>query len=389
MPAYSLSQFGFVGAIGSAQTGRTRPVLYGSLVLVALLLFAGAATSATEAPVFPGSHWLKATTGQKAGWSAAGLRKAREYSDSIHSSSVMIIQNGRVVDEWGDVTQKISSFSVRKSLISALFGIYAKEGVIDLNATLAQLGIDDAPDPLTPAERQASIVDLLRARSGIYHQVDFETKAQIAERPARGSHPPGTFWVYNNWDFNALGTIFELKTGHPMGETFYDRIAKPTGMQDFQATDVYYLSGPLSVHRAYHFEISARDLARFGLLYLNHGRWRDRQIVPASWVDKSSHASEMIQFHGIDTGGYEYLWWVEYGGVHFPGAKVPPGTYSARGAGGHFLVVIPSRNLVVVHRFDNDPPSKDVKTVFDSVYKGIGNAEFGPLLQLILDSEKK
>jgi CubicO group peptidase (beta-lactamase class C family) len=186
-----------------------------------------------------------------------------------------------------------------------------------------------------------------------------------------------------------LGTIFEMKTGRPMGETFYDRIAKPTGMQDFQASDVYYLSGPLSMHRAYHFEISARDLARFGLLYLNHGRWRDQQIVPASWVDKSSHASEMIQFHGVDTGGYEYLWWVEYGGAHFPGAKVPPGTYSARGAGGQFLVVIPARNLVVVHRFDNDPPSKDVKTVFEWAYTGIGNAEFGPLLQLILDAEKE
>jgi CubicO group peptidase (beta-lactamase class C family) len=372
-----------------SQSRATRQVLRDSMILVALLSFASSVTTAAEVPVFPGSQWGKATTAQKAGWSAAGLKKARAYSESIHSSSVMIIQNGKVVDEWGDVAKKISSYSVRKSLISALYGIYTKEGVIDPNATLAQLGIDDEPDSLTLSERQARVVDLLRARSGIYHQVDFETKAQIVERPARGSHAPGTFWVYNNWDFNALGTIFELKTGRPMGETFYERIAKPTGMQDFQASDVYYLGGPLSTHRAYHFEISARDLARFGLLYLNHGRWRDQQIVPASWVDKSSHASEMIQFHGVDTGGYEYLWWVEYGGAHFPGAKVPPGTYSARGAGGHFLVVIPSRNLVVVHRFDNDPPSKDVKTVFESVYKGIGNAEFGPLLQLILDSEKK
>ena len=89
-----------------------------------------------------------------------------------------------------------------------------------------------------------------------------------------------------------------------MGETFCDRIAKPIGMQDFHASDVYYLTGPLSVHRAYHFEISARDLAPFDLLYLNHSRWRDQQIVPASWVEKSSDASEMIQFHGVDTGGY-------------------------------------------------------------------------------------
>ncbi len=358
-----------------------------SIIIVSLGFFALGESVAADSSVFPGSDWVGATPAQKTRWSEAGLKKAHEYSDSIHSSSVMIIQDGTVIDEWGDVDKKISSYSVRKSLISALYGIYAQEGVIDPNETLAQLGIDDKPDSLTSRERQARVVDLLRARSGIYHAVDFESKAQIAERPPRDSHAPGTFWFYNNWDFNALGTVFEMKTGRPMGETFYDRIAKPIGMQDFHASDVYYLAGPLSVHRAYHFEISARDLARFGLLYLNHGRWRDQQIVPASWIDKSSHASEMIQLRGVDAGGYEYLWWVEYGGAHFPGAKVPPGTYSARGAGGHFLVVIPARNLVVVHRFDNDPPAKDVRTVFEWGYKGIGNAEFGPLLQLILDAE--
>jgi CubicO group peptidase (beta-lactamase class C family) len=375
--------------IVTSRLSANRRFLRQSIIIAALASFALGETPAADTSAFPGAQWIRATTAQKTRWSEADLKKARDYSNSIHSSSVMIIQNGTVVDEWGEVDKKISSYSVRKSLISALYGIYTNEGVIDANATLAQLGLDDKPDSLTPGERQARVVDLLRARSGIYHPVDFETKAQIAERPLRGSHSPGTFWVYNNWDFNALGTIFEMKTGRPMGETFYDRIAKPIGMQDFQATDVYYLAGPLSVHRAYHFEISARDLARFGLLYLNHGRWRDQQIVPASWVDKSSHAFEMVQFHGVDTGGYEYLWWVEYGGAHFPGVRVPPGTYSARGAGGQFLVVIPARNLVVVHRFDNDPPSKDVKTVFESVYKGIGNAEFGPLLQLILDAERE
>jgi hypothetical protein len=59
---------------------------------VALLLFAMGQTPAAESLVYPGSQWVKATTAQKAGWSSAGLKKAREYSDSIHSSSVMIIQ---------------------------------------------------------------------------------------------------------------------------------------------------------------------------------------------------------------------------------------------------------------------------------------------------------
>jgi CubicO group peptidase (beta-lactamase class C family) len=75
-----------------------------------------------------------------------------------------------------------------------------------------------------------------------------------------------------------------------IGEAFYQRIAKPIGMQDFQPDDVYYLGGPISVHSAYLFEITARDLARFGLLYLRKGRWDGKQIVPEAWVEKK-HSS--------------------------------------------------------------------------------------------------
>jgi CubicO group peptidase (beta-lactamase class C family) len=157
----------------------------------------------------------------------------------------------------------------------------------------------------------------------------------------RGSHAPGTFWYYNNWDFNVVGTIFEKKPGLKIGDAFYQRIAKPIGMRDFQPSDVYYMGGPISVHPAYHFEITARDLARFGLLYLGHGRWNEKQIVPEAWVEKSSHAYEMLNVNGVDVGGYEYLWWVEYGGVHFPESTLP-GMFSARGAGGHYLLIVPT-----------------------------------------------
>lgn len=113
------------------------------------------------------------------------------------------------------------------------------------------------------------------------------------------------------------------KTGLKIGEAFYQRIAKPIGMQDFQPGDVSYLGGPLSVHSACHFEITARDLARFGLLYLHRGRSNDKQIVPEAWVEKSTHAYEMVEAGGVDVGGYEYLWWVEYGGVHFRKSRSP------------------------------------------------------------------
>jgi CubicO group peptidase (beta-lactamase class C family) len=336
---------------------------------------------------FPGKSWSSLSSPETARWSKEKLDAAHAYADSIHSAAVMVIQGGEVVDQWGDIDKKITSYSVRKSLISALYGIYAAEGVIDIHQSLEQLGVDDSPDPLTKEERQARVVDLLGARSGVYHPVDFETSFIKKNRPPRGSHAPGTFWYYNNWDFNALGTIVEKKTGLKIGEAFYQRIAKPTGMQDFQPDDVYYLGGPISVHSAYMFEITARDLARFGLLYLHHGRWNKQQIVPEAWVDKSTHANEMLKVNGVDVGGYEYLWWVEYGGVHFPEVSIP-GMFSARGVGGHYLLIIPSLDLVIVHRVNNEPSAKDSRTVAEMTDREFVNkAQFGHLVKLILDAQ--
>jgi CubicO group peptidase (beta-lactamase class C family) len=337
----------------------------------------------------PGPAWSHIAVPEDAGWSSEKLSVARNYADSIHSSSVMIVQRGKIVEEWGDVRKKITSLSVRKSLISALYGVYSAEGAVDVNETLEQLVVNDSPDPLNRAEQQARVVDLLRARSGVYHPVDFETDYQKKTRPARGSHPPGTFWFYNNWDFNALGSIFEKKTGLKIGDAFAQRIAKPIGMQDFRPDDVYYLGGPVSVHSAYMFEMTARDMARFGQLYLCRGRWRGRRIVPEDWVEKSSHAQEMVKMGDTNLGGYEYLWWVEYGGVHLAGGATLPGMYSAQGAGGHYILIVPSLDLVIVHRFDNEPQHREIKAVLYAAQKeGIYDDEFGHLVKLILDAKR-
>ncbi len=339
-------------------------------------------------PAFPSKEWKQDHRLKKEGWSEPKLVAANQYASSLHDQSMMTVQCGRLIDTWGDTAKKITTFSVRKSLISALFGIYAAEGKIDINETLEQAGIDDLPSPLTKEERQTRIVDLLRARSGIYHAASFETDFQRKIRPARGSHTPGSFWFYNNWDFNALGTIFEKKTGLKIGDAFYQRIAKPTGMQDFKAADVYYVGdAAVSQHPAYMFEMSTRDMARFGLLYLNHGRWKKHQIVPEEWVDKSTHATEMVHFGTMPVGGYEYLWWVEYGGVHL-GEATMPGMFSAQGAGGHYIIDVPSLNLVIVNQYENEPSAHDARTVLLAAQDkhAVFDDQFNHLAKTILDA---
>jgi CubicO group peptidase (beta-lactamase class C family) len=321
--------------------------------------------------MYPGGTWQEAATPEQLGWSSDKLAKAREYSERIGSAAVMIVDDGLVVDAWGDITRTYQCHSMRKSLLSALYGIYVAEGKIDLSKTLDELGIDDHA-PLTEAEKQATVADLLRARSGVYIPAAGEAPSMKAMRPARGSHAPGTFWYYNNWDFNALGTIFDQETGEEnIYQAFKTRIADPIGMQDYPIESLRYGYEPYSMHPYYGFRMSTRDLARFALLFLREGRWRDQQIIPADWVREStaSHSER-----GPDSG-YGYMWWTGVNGGLFPNVQVKEHSYYASGYRGHRAIVLPYRNLVIVHRVN--PDGGDVN---------LDDAQIGLLLWLILDA---
>ncbi|MEJ2639433.1 MAG: serine hydrolase, partial [Desulfosarcinaceae bacterium] len=203
------------------------------------------AWAAPPESVFPGDDWRHATDVRLFGWSPETLAEARGVAAAIGSAAVMVVDRGAVIAAWGDITRKYRCHSMRKSLINALYGIATARGRIDLEASLAQLGIDDHPPALTDIEKRAIVRDLLASRSGIYHLALSESPEMKARRPARYSHLPGTFWYYNNWDFNALGTIYERVTGSGVFDAFEEQIARPTGMQDFAPADGSYRSGPV------------------------------------------------------------------------------------------------------------------------------------------------
>jgi CubicO group peptidase (beta-lactamase class C family) len=311
------------------------------------------------------------------GWSTDKLAEAQRDSEKIGSAAVVVVHHGQIVAEWGQSTKKYYVHSIRKSFISALYGIPGLAEKFDLDATMAELGIDDNEPKLTEVEKKATVRDLLKARSGVYHPALAETDAMKRRRPARGSHDPGTFWYYNNWDFNVLGTIFKQRTGLGVFDAFDKYIAGPIEMEDFRVADCRYENGADSIHPAYKFRMTARDMARFGLLFARGGKWRDQQIVPAAWVKESTTScSAATAEHGSPRCGYGYLWWTELDGRQLEGAKLPAGCFSARGSGGHYILVVPAWDLVIVHRMDTDNPIAPRAT----------SSQFGHLVQLIVDA---
>jgi len=343
--------------------GTTAP-RQASLFLVVLLAIgcAGCATVRPQADTaaagcprldatYPAADWERIAQPECAGWSPAGLDQVTQKLSTMATTAMMVVTGGRVLFEYGDLEAVSYLASVRKSILSMLYGIYVERGTIDLDETLAQIGIDDVAG-LTDAEKQATVRHLLMAKSGVYHEAS-NAGDDLASAPARGSQRPGAYYLYSNWDFNALGTIFELKTGRDIYDALDEHLVRPLGMQDFdRSTHRRTGNANRSVHLAYHINLSTRDMARIGYVMLRRGEWNGHRIVPRAWVSESTRPHTRVHQMNPERRrsgafGYGYLWWV------FDRPDQDPvfnGAYTGLGAVGQHILVVPALDLVVVHK---------------------------------------
>lgn len=287
----------------------------------------------------PGDEWMSFADPADAGFDAEKLAAAKATWEGMPSSAFMVIADGAVVAAWGDVERRFMCHSVRKSFMSALFGIYWDRGEIKLNRTMEEIGIEEPDDPLLPREQQARTLDLLKARSGVFHPAAYAGRTD--SRP-RGSEGPGQYFAYNNWDFNTLAAILEKETGASTFEAFDEHFGQPLGMDDWRISDGYFhYERDKSQYPAYPFRMSARDAARFGLLFAREGRWGDEQILSRQWVRRST------ALYSIDSDvfGYGFMWWI---------AREPRfakhGFAAALGVGNQMIAALPDSDIVIVNR---------------------------------------
>lgn len=246
-------------------------------------------------------------------------------------TTLCVVRSGETVVAVGPQDIPLPISSIRKSIISALFGRLIAGGDVQLSTTLADFGIDDSPC-LTDQERTATLQHLLTARCGVYLPLHTEFydifRESPADRPQRGSAAPGAKFHYSNWGFNVLGEIYQRVAGAALFTAIDGILARPLGFRDWnplEHTQLRYGYDPLGAtprYPNYAIQLSARDLARFGQLYLNDGIWDGSEIVPSDWVRVSTQTR-------VETA-------------------LPPGSYSAVGLGGQTVSVIPSHQMVIV-----------------------------------------
>jgi CubicO group peptidase (beta-lactamase class C family) len=346
------------------------------LVFAGLFIFC-CSIMAAEKLVYPGKNWTVLKDPAGLGWSSEKLAEVRAFTETIDTKAVVVVHRGVIVSEWGETATPILLESMRKSILSSLIGIYAATGDIDIAKTIGELGIDDKEPALSSAEKKATVADLLTSRSGIYHRASYEPRSMAGSRPERGSHPPGTHFFYNNWDFNALGTIFEQQSGLTVFDAFNRHLAGPLGLQDVDSKKLRYIKHKSTNHPAYLFQLSARDVARFGLLYARSGKWKKKQIVPAAWIHESTRT------HVQDAGrrsGFGYMWWTPNGkNQQVWGIDLEPGAFIAAGSGGQRLAVLPESDIVVVHLV--------ARSAAAATRGEVSEQEFARFLTMVLDAQ--
>jgi CubicO group peptidase (beta-lactamase class C family) len=304
-----------------------------------------------------GSQAAPARSATSASTRHASAISTANVEDAVRAhkiTTLCVVRSGETVVAVGPQDKPLPIHSIRKSIISALFGRLIARGDVQLSATLADFDIDDSPG-LTDQERTATLQHLLTASSGVYLPLHFDSSYDIfgnspSEWPQRGSAVPGAKFHYNNWDFNILGEIYQRVSGVALFTAIDGIMAGPLGFRDWnplEHTRLHYSYDPLGATARYPnhaMQLSARDMARFGQLYLNEGTWDGCEIVPPGWVRVSTQTR-------VETGlvspfrSYGYLWWTSDGG---DATDLPAGSYSAVGVGGQILSVIPSHQMVVV-----------------------------------------
>lgn len=279
------------------------------------------------------------------------LPELSDWIDERSLTSIVVLHNGELVHEdyfkGTSAEDRRISWSVAKSFLSALAGIYVDEGVIE--------SIDDPVTKYVPsltgsAYDGTTVKDVLQMSSGVQFNEDYlDPKSDInrmgralalgrsmdrfAEKLRERSGPAGEHWHYVSIDTHVVGMVIEGATGQRIADLMSERIMIPLGLEE---TPIYITDKGGTAFVLGGLNMPTRDYARFGQMFLQNGEYGGTQVVSASWVHESTRPSA-----NTDDGepGYGYFWWTP--------DRTSDGEYFARGIYGQYVYVNEADQVVI------------------------------------------
>lgn len=271
----------------------------------------------------------------------------------------LIIKDGYIIAEWGDTERVDMTFSVTKSYLSTVAGLASDQGLIGVNDTVSKYVWDG-----TFESTHNSIItwDHLLTQSSDWSG-DLFGMHDWADRPPREGgiddwknrtlFEPGTNFEYNDVRVNLLAYSLLQVWRKPLPSILKENIMDPIGASttwrwygydnswvNVDGIKVQSVSG--GGHSGGGVFINTQDHARFGLLFLRNGKWKDQQLISKQWVETVQNSSKANESYG-------YMWWLNKGNRTMEG--VSESVYYAAGFGGNYIVIDKEHQLVVVTRW--------------------------------------
>jgi len=268
----------------------------------------------------------------------------------------IIVRHGYIVAEFGDTKANDPVYSVAKSFLSTVASVAVAQGLIhNVNDPVGGYIHDGGYD--SPHNAKITWKNHLQQQSE-WEGTMWSKNANFighddfgaGEMKPRAIQDPGTYWEYNDVRINRLSLSLLRLFGKPLPEVLKENIMDPIGASqnwrwmgyanskvDIDGKQVESVSG--GTRWGGGLWINSEDLARFGLLILNHGKWGNRQLVSAQWLKDAVTPSD----HGPD---YGYLWWLNTKQKEWPDG--PASSFAAIGNGSNTIWIDPEHDLVFV-----------------------------------------
>ncbi len=302
--------------------------------------------------------------GREPHFSIIGPVKDRE------AGSGLVIRNGYVVAEWGDVDREDMTFSVTKSYLSTMAGLALDDGLIDSAGDEVRKYVthesfqDEHNTAITWDHFLTQTSDWRGTLFGKPDWADRPTSADPEIAMQRKLHTPGTFYKYNDVRVNMLALALLEVWQRPLNEILAERIMNPIGASEewqwhgyenswveINGKRMQSLSG--GAHWGGGFFISSMDHARYGYLFLRNGNWNGKQLLSRDWMEQIITPSKVNEDYG-------YLWWLNTNQNTVSNA--PASAFYASGAGGNYIWIDRENDLLIVMRWV--PGMNDVIVAF-------------------------
>ena len=328
------------------------------LTLVAVLAATANRAATAEDMIFPGQSWKQASP-ESQSVDSAKLREAVTWLEqNVPHDGVkrlVIVRNGRMIWKGNEADRRQCVWSVTKAFTSTAHGLLIDDG----KCTLDTLARDYNPKlakhyPAVTLRHLATMTSGIDGVGGSYDcDAEGRCDANALVDPLPPFFAPGTKYQYWDEATQQYGFVLIKIAGEPLHDLLQRRILGPIGIQEIGWQSDITKKAP---NWTGGIEISASDLARFGHLFLNRGRWNGRQLISAEWVDAATSVQvppsipdALPTSNRKGSGVYGYHWWAN--GTRPDGTRLwpdaPHGTYWRSGHNNNRVVVLPAWNMVI------------------------------------------